>query len=96
MSAIDRTRERAEVTAPDRANGQPVRLLHTSDCHLGSDERGKEEAAFERAIACAHDERVDAVLIAGDLFDHIRVSDETLLWTAAQLGRLACPVVVIR
>jgi DNA repair protein SbcD/Mre11 len=75
---------------------RPATVLHTSDCHLGSDERGKEEAAFERAIACAHDERVDAVLIAGDLFDHIRVTDETLLWTADQLGRLACPVVVIR
>jgi DNA repair exonuclease SbcCD nuclease subunit len=75
---------------------RPATVLHTSDCHLGSDERGKEEAAFERAIACAHDERVDAVLIAGDLFDHIRVSDETLRWAAEQLGRLTCPVVVIR
>src|SRR5262249_36208640 len=55
-----------------------------------------EEAAFERAVTFAIDERVDGVLIAGDLFDHTRVSEETLLWTAEQLARLACPVVVIR
>jgi DNA repair exonuclease SbcCD nuclease subunit len=71
-------------------------VLHTSDCHLGTSARRDEEAAFERAIARARDECVDAVLIAGDLFDHVRVSDETLRWTAEQFGRLACPVVVIR
>jgi len=71
-------------------------VLHTSDVHLGTSPEGREEAAFERAIACALDERVDAVLIAGDLFDHVRVSDETLRWAAAELGKLHCPVVVIR
>jgi DNA repair exonuclease SbcCD nuclease subunit len=75
---------------------RPATVMHTSDCHLGSDGRGSEEAAFERAIARARDEPVDALLIAGDLFDHIRVPDETLRWTAEQLGKLACPVVVIR
>jgi len=75
---------------------RPATVLHTSDCHLGTSARREEEAAFERAIALARDERVDAVLVAGDLFDHIRVSDETLRWTAEQLGTLACPVVVIR
>jgi DNA repair protein SbcD/Mre11 len=75
---------------------RPATVLHTSDCHLGTSESGDEEAAFERAIARARDERVDAVLIAGDLFDHVRVSDETLRWTAEQFGRLVCPVVVIR
>ena len=75
---------------------RPATVMHTSDCHLGSDTRGNEEAAFERAIVRARDEPVDAVLIAGDLFDHIRVPDETLQWTAEQLGKLTCPVVVIR
>jgi DNA repair exonuclease SbcCD nuclease subunit len=80
------------VTDPRR----PAKILHTSDCHIGASARREEEAAFERAIACAHDERVDAMLIAGDLFDHVRVSEETLRWTAEQIGRLDCPVVVIR
>src|SRR5437763_13025484 len=80
--------------APDAR--RPARVLHTSDCHLGTSARCSEEAAFERAITRSRDERVDAVLIAGDLFDHVRVSDETIRWTAGQFGRLACPVVVIR
>jgi DNA repair exonuclease SbcCD nuclease subunit len=86
----------SHVTKRGGDSRRPATVLHTSDCHLGSDERGKEEAAFERAIARARDEPVDAVLIAGDLFDHIRVPDETLRWTAEQLGALSCPVVVIR
>jgi DNA repair exonuclease SbcCD nuclease subunit len=70
--------------------------MHTSDVHLGSDAHGVEEAAFERAVARAREETVDAVLIAGDLFDHIRVPDATLRWTAEQLAKLTCPIVVIR
>ena len=82
----------------DRANDPRRRatVLHTSDVHLGTSPDGREEAAFERAIACALTEHVDAVLIAGDLFDHVRVSDETLRWAGDQLRRLSCPVVVIR
>jgi exonuclease SbcD len=75
---------------------RPATLLHTSDCHLGTSEERDEEAAFERAIVLAREAGVDAVLIAGDLFDHTRVSDDTLRWTAEQLDTLACPVVVIR
>jgi len=75
---------------------RPATVLHTSDVHLGTGPDRTEEAAFERAVACALDERVDGVLIAGDLFDHTRVSEETLVWTAEQLARLTCPVVVIR
>jgi len=70
-------------------------VLHTSDVHLGSDERKSEERAFEKAIALARHECVDAVLIVGDLFDHARVSADTLSWTAEQLSSLACPVVLI-
>jgi DNA repair exonuclease SbcCD nuclease subunit len=84
------------VSEAGRDSRRPASVLHISDCHLGASERRDEEAAFERAIARATDERVDCVVIAGDLFDHVRVSDETLVWTAEQLGRLACPVVVIR
>ncbi|MGH7898761.1 MAG: metallophosphoesterase family protein, partial [Candidatus Binatia bacterium] len=75
---------------------RPATVLHTSDCHLGAGASRHEEAAFARAIALAGDARVDAVLIAGDLFDHVRVSEETLEWTAEQLATLDCPVVVIR
>lgn len=70
-------------------------MLHTSDCHLGSDSRGTEELAFERAMALAQAEQVDAVLIAGDLFDSARVPDTALEWAATKIDALPCPVVII-
>jgi len=72
-----------------------ARVLHTSDVHLGTDERKVEERAFAAAVALAQSERVDAMLIVGDLFDHARVSADTLAWTAEQLGSLSCPVVLL-
>ncbi len=75
---------------------RPATVLHTSDCHLGTSERKSEEAAFERAMDLARGERVDAVLIAGDLFDHTRVHDDVVRFAAEQLASLTCPVVVIR
>lgn len=46
-------------------------------------------------MALAREERVDAVLIAGDLFDSARVPDDDLAWAAEQLDAVPCPVVVI-
>ena len=82
-----------DVNVADRRRAATV--LHTSDVHLGSDDRRNEERAFEKAIALARREQVDAVLIVGDLFDHARVSADTLSWTAMQLSSLACPVVLL-
>lgn len=73
-----------------------VSLLHTADVHLGSTSApGREEEAFVRAVDLAREAAVDAVLITGDLFDHARVPDELLAWTAGQLDRLPCPVVLL-
>jgi exonuclease SbcD len=52
-----------------------VRLLHTSDWHVGRSIRGRSRAAeFEAVMAemvgLAVQEGVDAVLVAGDLYDH--------------------------
>jgi exonuclease SbcD len=51
-----------------------MRLLHTGDWHLGRTIRGRSrQAEFERTLGevtrIARDERVDAVIIAGDTFD---------------------------
>lgn len=77
---------------------RPSTLLHTADVHLGisaDGAHGLEEQAFSRAIDFAIETSVDAILIAGDLFDHARVSDDLLAWTAKQLDRAERPVVLL-
>ena len=64
---------------------RPITLMHIADVHLGLaglGVYGAEEHAFERAIDLAIDVAADGVLIVGDLFDHGRVSDDLLVWTA--------------
>jgi DNA repair exonuclease SbcCD nuclease subunit len=89
------------MTAPRR----PLRVLHTADIHLDSDGYGNaaEQAAhrerdrrvFRRIVDCTLNERVDLLLIAGDLFDHNRVPDETVEFVRGELDRLRNPVVIL-
>ena len=51
--------------------------------------------AFETIITRAIAAEVDVLLIAGDLFDHNRVPDETIAFTQEQLRRLQRPVVIL-
>ena len=79
---------------------RPLTLLHTADVHLddrsvGADQSPKAHRAFEAIIDCARDVNVDVVLIAGDLFDHNRVSDATVDFAQHQLRRLHCPAVIL-
>ena len=75
---------------------QPLSLLHTADVHLGlGDSHGREEAASPAAVDLAIEREVDVFLVAGDLFDHARVSDDLLAWTAKELDRLQRPVVLL-
>jgi DNA repair exonuclease SbcCD nuclease subunit len=74
---------------------RPATLLHTSDVHLDHDDGGHHQQAFAAAIDMAIASDVDAVLIVGDLFDHARVRDDILEWTADQLDRLGRPVVLL-
>jgi exonuclease SbcD len=51
-----------------------MRFLHTSDWHIGKPLRNQKRdseyiAALEEVLSIARDERVDAVLVAGDVFD---------------------------
>jgi exonuclease SbcD len=51
-----------------------VRILHTSDWHLGRTFHGaplldEQRAAVERVVSLAAEHRVDLVVVAGDLFD---------------------------
>lgn len=84
-----------------------MRFLHAADVHLDSPCSSRSEAvrhklrdasrlAVQRMVDLALSERVDAVLIAGDLFDDERLSFQTERFLLEQLHRLdneAIPVV---
>ena len=73
-----------------------VRLIHTSDTHLG-DPAGHPRA--EEVLASVVDvvERLeaDALLLAGDVFDNERVSDEVVKRFVAQMARLDASAIVL-
>jgi DNA repair protein SbcD/Mre11 len=84
---------------------RPLRVLHTADVHLDGDVGGTavQRAAhhahgrlvFQRIVDQALADAVDLVLIAGDLFDHNRVADETIAFVRGELARLRQPVVIL-
>jgi DNA repair exonuclease SbcCD nuclease subunit len=69
-----------------------MRFTHTADCHLGGHRDPKLRALADDAFAQMVDEsirdRVDFVLIAGDLFNTALPGIETLKFAVTQLGRL--------
>ncbi|MPZ99321.1 MAG: hypothetical protein GEU80_08290 [Dehalococcoidia bacterium] len=77
-----------------------LRLLHTSDVHLGAyDSSGESmrrelEDGFRRVIDIGLREGVDFMLVAGDFFDNARVREETMTFAAEQIARLERPVVI--
>jgi exonuclease SbcD len=80
-----------------------MRLLHTSDWHLGRQFHGasllqEQAAALERIVELAAEAEVDAVLIAGDIYDRaIPPAEAVLLFndTLARLSRGGAAVVAI-
>jgi DNA repair exonuclease SbcCD nuclease subunit len=76
-----------------------LKLLHTADVHLGARhadlgeqaaaQRERQFAAFRRAVDLALEERVDLVLIAGDLFDSNTQPRRSVERVATELRRLA-------
>jgi DNA repair exonuclease SbcCD nuclease subunit len=75
-----------------------LRLLHTADVHLGARhadlgdaaaaQRERQFAAFVATVELALKERVDVVLVAGDLFDSNVQPRRSVERVAAELGRL--------
>jgi exonuclease SbcD len=84
---------------------RPLRVLHTADVHLDSDGYGSAEQhaahqargrhVWSRIVDRALEDQVDLLLIAGDLFDHNRVADETVAFVRGELARLRQPVVIL-
>ena len=79
----DGRRARGRRRAAARSvRGAAVRFLHTGDWHVGKTLRGRSRADEHRAVlaeiaAVAEAEQVDAVLVAGDLFDTAAPTAET-------------------
>jgi exonuclease SbcD len=75
-----------------------LRILHTADVHLGARhadlgeqaaaQRERQFAAFRSAVELAIEEKVDLVLIAGDLFDSNTQPKRSVERVAAELHRL--------
>ncbi|HEY7992751.1 MAG TPA: metallophosphoesterase [Candidatus Eremiobacteraceae bacterium] len=78
----------------------PYRILHIADVHLdmafagagtalGRIHRKELEAAFERALGLAKERRVDALCIAGDLYEDGRAGSDRAAYLRDVLGDLA-------
>ena len=78
---------------------QPLKFLHMADVHLDTGFYSRDEdtgrmlrdalrQAFRCAVDLAIEQRVDCILIAGDLFDNERLSFETECFLIEQLKRL--------
>jgi exonuclease SbcD len=75
-----------------------IRLLHTADWHLGAALQGwsreaEHRAALAQLVALAKARDVDAVIVAGDIFDSLNPSAEAqrLLYDTLSDLRAACP-----
>lgn len=85
------------------ASRRRLRLLHTSDVHIGGGfirpktGEHRDDCVCPLLVLAEHVEReeVDAVLILGDLFDHGRVSDELVTDIFVRLAALPVPVILI-
>lgn len=73
-----------------------IRLIHTSDTHLGDDWHAElSEQALRTLVSGVAKLKGDALLLVGDVFDHARVSDATLEFFVHQMSLLAVPAIVL-
>jgi len=86
------------LTQPDYAlpTRKKVRLIHTSDTHLG-DQAGhpRSAKALESVVGSVAKLGGDVLLMVGDIFDNDRISDDVLEFFLAQISRLDVPAVVL-
>lgn len=70
-----------------------MKILHTSDCHLGLSR--ETDDAFAELICFARSGIFDVIVIVGDLFDHARVSQEIVEKAAAMLAAVPARVIIL-
>jgi exonuclease SbcD len=80
-----------------------MKLLHTADWHVGKTLARRQRldearASLAEVVAIAHDENVDAVLVCGDIYEHLAPSaeaEEIVYEALLALERKRIPVLVI-
>lgn len=73
-----------------------VRLIHTSDLHLGDDQyRPRAAEALRAMVDAAPRLGGQVLLLVGDVFDHSRVADAVLASFLDQISRLTIPAVIL-
>ena len=73
-----------------------VRLIHTSDTHLGDEWHAHlSERSLQSVVSSVEKLTGDALLIVGDVFDHARVADRVLEFFVEQVSRLSVPVIIL-
>lgn len=76
--------------------GRQIRIIHTSDTHLGDDwDPDAAQRALSAVVDGVHGLRGDALLIAGDVFDNARISDAVLEFFVNEIARAAVPAVIL-
>ena len=72
-----------------------IKLIHTSDVHIGDDyDPARRMLGLTAVVDAALDQKADAVLIVGDLFDSARVKEPEIQATLEQLARLTVPTII--
>jgi DNA repair exonuclease SbcCD nuclease subunit len=80
-----------------------LRLLHTSDLHIGTDTTADPHRCGWSPCVCpaldvllmARQWRADVIVVAGDLFDHSRLGDDVVDEVFGALGSAGVPCVVL-
>ncbi|MYC32407.1 MAG: hypothetical protein F4X64_04445 [Chloroflexi bacterium] len=73
-----------------------IRIIHTSDTHLGDDwDPDAAKRALSAVVDGVHTLNADALLIAGDVFDNARISDALLEFFVSEMARAVVPAVIL-
>jgi len=75
-------------------NREPRRLLHTSDIHL-EEMDDKACKSLKAVVKLGLENKVDLMIIAGDLFDYSGVNDTLVRFVINILHCMTCPVVIL-
>ena len=73
-----------------------IRIIHTSDTHLGDDwDPNAAQRALSAVVDGVHTLNADALLIAGDVFDNARIPDALLEFFVSEMARAVVPAVIL-